>query len=461
MVNKINEMFSSPLGKALYEVACRTVEENNMRRCIEKGVLVGFSGGADSVMLLSFLLKYREETAYFPILAVHVNHGIRGEEATRDELFSRDFAAMIGVEFCSVYVDVPKLASQSSLGIEEAARNARYSKFFDIISNRNDIKSIAVAHNATDNLESVIINMMRGAGIKGMSGIKAVRDNVIRPLIGISKKDILSLLEQNNIPYVTDSTNLSSDYTRNYVRNEILPKLSRLSANPEKMVLRMCRNLLCDDDYMEQSAKDFIADRATVSADELKALHPALFVRVVMLLCKNAGAYGTEAVHLEAISGLLPKNNFSVSLPDGYSFVCEYGICRVCKDDVSTEFHKPLSLGENIFDDIGVAVYITDTHLDKTYINIYKKSIQVCVSFDIIDNGVFIRNRLDGDSYKYGGATRRLKKLFNDRKISPKVRDKIPVFCDNCGIFWVPGFGLRDDAKPKDKKIYVTVLTSF
>ena len=106
MVNNINKMFSSTEGRAVYECALRTVEENNMHPLIESGVLVGFSGGADSVMLLSFLVKFRAQTRNFPILAVHVNHGIRGEEADRDERFSRDFATLLGVEFKSVFVDV-------------------------------------------------------------------------------------------------------------------------------------------------------------------------------------------------------------------------------------------------------------------------------------------------------------------------------------------------------------------
>ncbi len=458
MVNNINKMFSSTEGGAVYECALRTVEENNMHPLIESGVLVGFSGGADSVMLLSFLVKFRAQTRNFPILAVHVNHGIRGEEADRDERFSRDFATLLGVEFKSVFVDVPTLASESGCGLEEAARNARYSIFNEIILGRNDINAVAVAHNATDNLETVIINMMRGAGTKGMAGIKAVRDKVIRPLIGISKKDILSILAQNNIPYVTDSTNLSSDYTRNYVRREILPMLSRLSDSPEKMAMRMCKNLLCDDEYIDSRAKDFLADRNVVPARELQGIHPALFTRVVALMCKNVAAFGVEAVHFEKIRELLEKNNFSVSLPGDYSFVCEYGSCRIAKEAETEIFSNPLALGENSFDNLGFAVYITEEPIDKTYTNVYKNSIQVCVSSDIIDNGVYIRSKADGDFYRYGGATRKLKKLFNDRKIPPARRNKIPIFCDNNGIFWVPGFGLRDDVKPKNKKLYITVL---
>ena len=459
MVNNIEGMFQSEKGRELYNLALGAISDNGMHRFIKKGVLVGLSGGADSVMLLSFLVKYRENTEHFPMLAVHINHGIRGEEAERDERFAKELAESMGIEFQSKFIDVPKLADGCGLGLEEAARNARYEEFSRIIEEREDFGCIAVAHNATDNLETVILNMMRGAGINGMAGIKPVRDDVIRPLIYIPKTDILSVLEQNNIPYVTDSTNLSSEYTRNYVRNEILPKLSRLSDSPEKMALRMCKNLLSDSDYIDTQANAFI-EKGVFCADALDSLHNAVFVRVITRMCARAGAFGVESVHLEKIKELLKKDNFSVSLPGGYSFLCEYGKCRVVQNGDGVDFSKPLAFGENVLDGLGATVFVTDEPIAKTYINVYKNSIQVCVSFDIIENGAFVRSRADGDSYRYGGATRKLKKLFNDKKIPPSERDRIPVFCDKSGIFWVPGFGLRDDVKPKDKKLYVTVFSN-
>ena len=459
MVNKIDGMFHSADGQRIYQSALGAISDNGMHRLLKNGVLVGLSGGADSVMLLSFLVKYRRDTEHFPILAVHINHGIRGEEAERDEHFARELSKTLGIEFQSKSIDVPSMARECGSGLEEAARNARYEAFSRIISERDDLGCIAVAHNATDNLETVVLNMMRGAGINGMSGIKPVRDNVIRPLIYIPKADILSVLEQNNIPYVTDSTNLSSEYTRNYVRNEILPKLSRLSDSPEKMALRMCKNLISDADYIDKQAEAFI-EKGSFDSEELDSLHNALFARVVAHMCARAGVPSVESVHLEKIKELLKKGNFSLSLPGEYSFLCEYGKCRVVKNSEDADFFKPLTLGENVLDGLDATVLITEEPTAKTYINVYKNSIQVCISFDIIENGAFVRSRTDGDSYRYGGATRKLKKLFNDKKIPPSKRVRIPVFCDKSGIFWVPGFGLRDDAKPKGRKLYITVFSN-
>ena len=164
--NFIEDMFATQLGKNIYNRVLDTVNSNNMSQYIDNGVVLGFSGGADSVFLLCFLIEYkRRENKDFPLLAVHVNHGIRGDEAKRDEEFSRSFAESVGVEFESYFVDVPKISSEIGAGLEETARNARYSIFNEIVCGRNNISAIAVAHNATDNSETVIMNKIGRAHV--------------------------------------------------------------------------------------------------------------------------------------------------------------------------------------------------------------------------------------------------------------------------------------------------------
>ena len=240
----IKDMFSSREGSNIYSRILSTLKKERMTALIDGGVLLGFSGGADSVLLLCFLSEYkRREAKSMSILATHVNHSIRGDEADRDEQFAKDFAEGVGIEFCAVSVDVPAMSKKLGIGIEEAARNARYSIFNEIIASRNNISAIAVAHNATDNTETVLMNILRGSGLSGACGIKPIRDNIVRPLISISKAEIVVLLNNHGIPYVTDSTNLSSDYSRNYVRNEILPLFSRLCENTDASFTRLTENL--------------------------------------------------------------------------------------------------------------------------------------------------------------------------------------------------------------------------
>ncbi len=460
--NSVESMFSTDKGREIYNRILGTVLSEGMTEYIDSGVLLGLSGGADSILLLCFLYEYRRQNnKSFNITAVHVNHGIRGDEAKRDEKFSLEFAEALGIEALSYYVDVPTLSKQLTMGIEEAARNARYSIFDDIISGRNDISSVAVAHNATDNIETVLMNMLRGSGLSGASGIKPVRDNIIRPLIKIAKRDIVSLLEENEIPYVTDSTNASVDYSRNYIRNEILPLFERLSVNPEASFTKLTDNLRQDLDYLNSCAKYFISENGTdkIQSSKLKALHPSVFARVISTLSLKFNGEYLEEKHIDAIYNLLESDNFKFSIPGKHDFVCQRGICTFLRKSSENELDGEIFLltkGENKIHGTNLTVYVGE--VDESSLNVYNFSIQANVSSDIIDDGLLLRFKADGDSYKYHGMTRKLKKVFNDRNIPPSERDLIPVVCDSKGILVVPGMSVRDGAK-SDTSINNTPIT--
>ncbi len=456
----ISSLFSG-VGSKIYADAVDTVKAYGMQSYINSGVLVGLSGGADSVMLLCFLLEYSRRTSAFPIVAVHVNHGIRGLEADSDEAFSKELAEGLGVEFISVKYDVPTLARESGTGIEEAARNARYSAFSEIISGRNDINTIAVAHNSDDNAETVILNIMRGSGSRGAAGIRPVRDNIIRPLIRVSKAEIVEVLESGGVPFITDSTNLLSEYKRNYIRHEIMPKLLSISDSPLKMMQRLSENLRSDDDFITGVARDFLKKRNTVLNTELRELHDAVFCRVIDLMSSDASS-SISARSLAILKELLSKDNFAYSLIGGATFICEGGACSVKRDE---EIREPdyifnITEGENSLYPFDADFILSDEKIDKTYLNVYKISIQANISSAIISGSLYLRPKKDGDTVFYGGITHKLKKLFNDRKISPSKRGYIPILCDDRGVVWVPGFGVRDDGVPKSarKDKYVALL---
>lgn len=461
-------LFNTPKGREIYNSALSLIESHSMENDIKRGVLVGLSGGADSVMLLHFLLRYRQTVGNFQILAVHINHGIRGEEAERDETFSRELCQAYGVEFSAIRLDIPAIAKIEKLGIEEAARNARYAEFDNIIQSRNDISTIAVAHNATDNLETVMLNMLRGAALSGASGIPPRRDNIIRPLLLSSKKDILSALDGANIPYVTDSTNLSSDYSRNYVRNEILPRLERLSGDPEKMVSRLSKSLRIDEDFLKSEAERFIRYNLVgdmISNKELLRLHQAVFSRVIMALSKKAGA-SPEQVHIEKARELILRGgSFSLDVPGGASFISDGSYFSVKKTDsleTVSDFEVELKLGENPLFFGKSALFISENKNAIFSSNVYKISIQECFKFDIINRRLVARSKRDGDSYVVRGATKSLKKLYCDRKISAKQRSRLPVIVSGGDIVWIPGFGVSDEYRPKkdERRIYITYLVA-
>ena len=211
---------------------------------IEKGdhVLVGLSGGPDSVFLLYVLNRFKDGLGY-KLYALHVHHGIRGEEADRDMRFSEELCKSFGIPFEKTFVDAPGLAGAKGMSLEEAARVLRYEAFEKTrkeIEDRAKAETgngnaarcvIAVAHHMDDQAETVLHNLVRGSGIRGLSGMEPKRGHIIRPLLSVKREYILSKLKDNDISYVIDSTNLDTQYTRNHIRSEILPELRKI--NPE------------------------------------------------------------------------------------------------------------------------------------------------------------------------------------------------------------------------------------
>lgn len=457
-----NKLFLTESGEAVYNEFLRAVNDFRFLEKMAGGVAVGFSGGADSVTLLCALKKF-SYNANIKICAVHVNHMIRGAEADRDEMFSREFCKGIGVEFLSFKRDVPAYAKKNSLGIEEAARNIRYSVFADLLQSRNDLSTVAVAHNATDNLETVIFNMMRGAGTRGISGIAPMRDDIIRPLLYVPKRDIIRALSDGHIPYVTDSTNLETEYKRNYIRAEILPKLLHLSENPEASVTKMSRALRDDSSYLDQEASKLYSNYhdKTVPRETLFKLPNAIFYRFISLMAKNA-CCNIESTHVRAIQQLLSdaSGDFSVSLPGKMAFKCIGNGCSISKTfpKSGVKYEHKLSFGVNYIEEIDTQIILSDKPINDFSSKVYKISIHRAVDSAIINGGLFVREKRDGDCYVYGGITHKLKKIFNDKKIPPADRAFIPIICDESGILWVPGFGVRDANTKKNKdNIYIAI----
>ena len=451
MVDKLNALFNSVVGSSVYSTASAYIEECGMREMICSGTLVGLSGGADSVMLLCFLVEYRRRTSYFPIVAFHLNHSIRGEEADSDEALSHNLCRALSVEFISAKLDIPAMAKSLGIGIEECARNARYSEFSNIISAREELSTVAVAHNSDDNAETVLLNILRGAGTRGAAGIPSVRDNIVRPLLRVAKKDIVASLDGAGISYAIDSTNLSSDYRRNFIRNKVMPLLSEIYDSPIDSFSRFSDNLRSDEECLDDFAKDFLAGKTRVMNKELSSLHRAVFSRVVK---KMVGA-SVSALAVKEIFPLLSKDNFSYTLPGKKSFVCERGVCTVCDNAVREDYSFPVSYGKNEISEYGAAFFLSDGVIDESFLNVYKISIQQDISSAIIVGELYLRPWRAGDSVFYGGMTHKLKKLYNDRKIPNSKKNLIPVLCDERGVVWLPGFGVRKD---KDTNASTTKL---
>lgn len=238
----------------------------NQLICPGDGVVVGLSGGPDSVFLL-YALHTLQPRMGFTLRAVHVHHGIRGAEADRDEAFSEKLCAKLEIPFQAVHVAAPAYAAQHGLSLEEAARILRYEALEAARQQLGQTRAawIAVAHHLDDQAETVLHNLVRGAGLRGLAGMENRRNHVIRPLLSIKREDILKWLKQNDIPYVTDSTNADPHYTRNRIRSTVLPELREINPEASAHIAHSAALLREADAYFHALALKYVDAHATLT----------------------------------------------------------------------------------------------------------------------------------------------------------------------------------------------------
>lgn len=264
-----------------------TINRYNMLRK-DDAVVVGLSGGADSVALLHILLSIREEYD-LTVTACHINHNLRGAESERDEAFVKKLCEKLSVPLEAVSINVRDNSSPHE-SLEETARKLRYKEFERIC--REKAAKLATAHTASDNAETVLINMLRGTGTKGLSGIPPVRDYIIRPLIRCSREEIEEYCRNSSLSFVTDSSNLTDDYTRNKIRHNIIPLLKEINPSFTEAVARMTAIVGDDTDFLEgcaeERARECLID-GKYDSKALKALPRAIKCRIIASALKEKG----------------------------------------------------------------------------------------------------------------------------------------------------------------------------
>lgn len=251
----------------------RYIEKNQLIRPGD-GVVVGLSGGPDSVFLL-YALHMLQARMSFTLRAVHVHHGIRGAEADRDAAFSEKLCAKLAVPFQAVHVAAPAYAAQHGLSLEEAARILRY-EALEVARQQLTTPAawIAVAHHLDDQAETVLHNLVRGAGLRGLAGMENRRNHVIRPLLSIKREDILKWLEQNKIAYVTDSTNADPHYTRNRIRSTVLPELREINPEASAHIAHSAALLREADAYFHALALQYVDAHVTLTSPPVPLPEP-------------------------------------------------------------------------------------------------------------------------------------------------------------------------------------------
>ncbi len=425
-----------------------TIQKNNL---IQNGdtVIVALSGGADSVTLLHSLNVIRSELG-FSLRAAHLNHNIRGQEAIRDMDFCNNICSQLDIPIDIKSVDVLSVSNLQKISVELAGRNERYKFFAELSDIYNNVK-IATAHTASDNIETVIFNLARGTGIDGLCGIPVRRDNIIRPLIDLTRANIEEYCQLNSLEYVTDSTNLEQIYNRNKIRESIVPILRQLNLSVEDACTRMCRQMADISDYLSGQTLQALDDCRTkfgYSCGKLIELPNAIRDRALILIAKNAGVENLGKKHIDLCADIV-YNSGIVNLPNDFFAISKQGIFRISQN-LNAEKFVSIELKNN-----------TSFYFNDKFYSFEFSDIQTDGSF-AVDFGlpIVLRNRQDGDTFTlpYRNVTKTLKKLFNELKIPSESRNSLLLLEQNSNIIWIEGIGsskIKIDGNKKYLKINI------
>ncbi len=427
----------------MIEKAVKTIKRYNM---ISEGdvIVIGVSGGADSVSLLHLLIAL-SGSLNISITAAHLNHMLRGDEANRDERFVRKLCKSLNIPLITEKIDCEKTAKQSKLGIEECARNLRY-KLFERAAEKFGAQKIATAHTANDNFETVLLNITRGAALKGVGGIPPVRGNIIRPIIECSRDEVLKYCDDNKLSYVIDSSNLCDDYSRNRIRNKVIPELLSINSGAVFAALRLSR-LAGEDEVFLSSLSDELYSKAKIGDNE--------FDTKVLLSAKKPIRSRT---FIKVVKDSTGENHGSEEMINAIDSVLIHGgKVQIAKNlFVERKEKKLMFYGEKQYETLS-EIAIPNIEFSVNTGKYIIKSKSVCTSrindlltkdfidCDTISGKLTLRGRKQGDKITLynRNVTKTLKKLFSEEKIDVYLRNSIPVLADNNGVVWVMGFGVN------------------
>ncbi|MCR4901289.1 MAG: tRNA lysidine(34) synthetase TilS [Butyrivibrio sp.] len=436
------------------------IEKNKM---INPGevVLAGISGGADSTCLLIILHKLSLEMD-FKLVVVHVNHGLR-DDAAQDALYVKKLCKERNIEYYLHEADIKKIAKEKDMTEEEAGRYERY-RVFENLSVKYDAGKIAIAHNLNDLAETMLYNMFRGSGLQGMVGIRSIRGKIIRPLLETSRKEIENYLEENDIDYCTDSTNLEDDHARNRIRHHILPyAVSQINEKSIEHLAKTAQSLDKANEYIKAQAQNAMDECAEVDLqkDEIKinvevfnTLPDILKENIILMAMEKLTPHRKDitSTHIYSIIGLCLDSRGTKKLNLPYDLIAQriYGMLFINKNiqNVSeyseNDTYLLLDKTGKVFKEyleidgkFTVTVNKTGTFdMENIPMGAYTKMFD----YDKIQTSLVFRHRKKGDYLMTGNGRQSLGKYMINEKIPSAKRDEIYVLADGDHILWIPGF---------------------
>ena len=431
-------------------------------------VLLGVSGGADSVCMLHVLYSLREKY-HLKLYVVHVNHGIRGSEAKRDADFVEQMAENLQIPFRVVTANIPEMAKEQKLSEEEAGRIFRYNTF-EQVANEVGANKIAVAHNLNDNSETVLFNLFRGSRLKGLTGISPMRGQIIRPLLCCSRNEIEQYLQENNLSYCTDSTNKETDYSRNRIRLKLMPYIKEnINQKAEYNIVNAAENLSQVYEYIygeaQKAYKIHVKDNVLLnSAEDLNVVILQEVVR--MWILENTGRLkDIKANHVNIVIGLLSNQVSKKSeLPYGLKLIETYEGVKVLPENNEGKDSNRQTIIEDgkIFNTEKITVTVENESFDKS--NIPDLLYTKWLDYDKI-KGLTLRKRLPGDYIEISGSEsgrsvkKKLKKYFIDNKIPQEERNNIWLLADGNHVVWIVGYRISEMCKVTDSTKRIIKIT--
>ena len=425
-------------------------------------VLVAISGGADSIFLLSFLLKYKKRFD-LKLSAFHLNHNLRGKESIDDEKFCRSYAKQNKIEYFSASKNVKAFAKKNKISVEEAGRKLRYSEL-ERIASKNGFNKIATAHIANDNTETVLLNLIKGTGLKGIAGIPVKRNKVIRPILTVSKDEILLYLGKKKIPYRIDSSNLSSEYERNFLRNEIIPALKeKLNSRLDNTLLKSSKVFRSISSVLEKQieakiidAVEFKGKQLLINIDETLKLDENL---IGEFFKKTVPAYFPVELsneNIKALTSLIKKQKGrSVALSNRLTAYRESKKILISKRKKIEKMEIEIAVGKSKKINGGVI------SINKVLLRHAKKNNDSSIEYisgDGISGKFILRTWKDGDRFYPLGmkGSKKISDFLTEQGI-PSYKKKEQLVLTNSGkIVWVVGLRLDDMFKLKanSKKVF-------
>lgn len=429
-------------------------------------VIIGVSGGPDSICLLHMLFRLREKYN-LTLYVAHINHCIRGVEADNDEKYVRELCDVLGIKCFVLREDVEKLAREKGISSEMAGRDVRY-EFFENLKKELLANKVALAHNANDRAETILMRIIRGTGIEGLEGIKAIRDGyIIRPLIETKRGEIEEYCDKENLKPRIDSTNLETIYSRNKIRLELIPYIQdNFNKDIITSLIRFSENVKKDSEFIEKISNekfhlycDIVNNKVIIKKDafcEEESIITRIIRRAIVTL--TGSGYNFERKHIyDIISLQKASTGKKINLVNKVISYNNYGDIELYIQDKKEKlsyFQYSIPINNYIYiDELGLKI-TTEVITDKKVNIINNNSLIKYFDYDKINNSkILVRKRQNGDAFIPLGmkGKKKLKDFFIDLKISQKERDLIPILTVDDKIAWVVGIRTSEEFKI-DKK---------